>query len=42
MKSITIYTGPHCNFCDAAKRLLTRNNAEYKEKNIATTNGAMD
>ena len=42
MKSITIYTGPLCNFCDAAKRLLTRNNAEYKEINIATTGGAMD
>ena len=42
MKSITIYTGPLCNFCDAAKRLLTRNNVEYKEINIATTDGAMD
>ena len=42
MKSITIYTGPLCNFCDAAKRLLARNNAEYKEINIATTDGAMD
>ena len=42
MKSVTIYTGPHCNFCDAAKRLLARNNAEYKEINIATTDGAMD
>jgi glutaredoxin 3 len=42
MKSVTIYTGPLCNFCDAAKRLLARNNAEYKEINIATTDGAMD
>jgi glutaredoxin 3 len=42
MKSVTIYTGPLCNFCDAAKRLLARNNAEYKEINIATTHGAMD
>ena len=42
MKSVTIYTGPLCNFCDAAKRLLTRNNAEYKEINIATVEGAMD
>jgi glutaredoxin 3 len=42
MKSVTIYTGPLCNFCDAAKRLLVRNNAEYKEINIATTDGAMD
>jgi glutaredoxin 3 len=42
MKSVTIYTGTLCNFCDAAKRLLARNNAEYKEINIATTDGAMD
>ena len=42
MKIITIYTGPLCNFCDAAKRLLTRNNVEYKEINIATVDGAMD
>ena len=42
MKSVTIYTSPLCNFCDAAKRLLARNNAEYKEINIATTDGAMD
>ena len=26
MKSITIYTGPLCNYCDAAKRLFDRNN----------------
>ena len=42
MKNVTIYTGPLCNFCDAAKRLLTRNNVDYKEINIATVDGAMD
>ena len=42
MKSVTIYTGPLCAFCDAAKKLLTRNNVEYKEINIATVDGAMD
>ena len=42
MKNVTIYTGPLCNFCDAAKRLLTRNNITYKEINIATVDGAMD
>ena len=42
MKKITIYTGPLCNYCDAAKRLLTRNNVEYKEISIATVDGAMD
>ena len=31
MKSVTIYTGPLCNYCEAAKRLLTRNNVDYKE-----------
>ena len=42
MKSVTIYTGPLCNFCDAAKKLLARNNIEYNEINIATVDGAMD
>ena len=42
MKDITIYTGPLCNYCDAAKRLLTRNNVPYKEINIATVDGAKD
>ena len=42
MKSVTIYTGPLCNYCEAAKRLLTRNNVDYKEINIATVDGAMD
>jgi len=42
MKSVTIYTGPLCAFCDAAKKLLTRNNAAYKEINIASVDGAMD
>ena len=42
MKSVTIYTGPLCNFCDAAKKLLSRNSVEYKEINIATVDGAMD
>ena len=42
MKSVIIYTGPLCAFCDAAKKLLTRNDVEYKEINIATVDGAMD
>ena len=42
MKSVTIYTGPHCNYCEAAKKLLTRNKVEYEEINIATVDGAMD
>ena len=42
MKNITIYTGPLCGFCDAAKKLLARNKAEYKEIDISTVDGAMD
>tara|TARA_A100000164_G_scaffold367465_1_gene389458 strand:+ start:293 stop:547 length:255 start_codon:yes stop_codon:yes gene_type:complete len=42
MKIITIYTGPHCNYCEAAKRLLARNNAAYNEIDISKVDGAMD
>ena len=42
MKIITIYTGSLCGFCDAAKKLLARNNAEYKEIDISTVDGAME
>ena len=42
MKKITIYTGPLCNFCNAAKKLLDRNNVTYSEINISTIDGAMD
>ena len=42
MKNVTMYSGPACNFCDAAKRLLARNNVQYKEINIATEDGAAD
>ena len=42
MKKITIYTGPLCNYCEAAKRLLTRNNANYNEIDISKVVGAMD
>ncbi|MDC3008267.1 glutaredoxin 3 [Candidatus Pelagibacter sp.] len=42
MKNVTIYTGPYCNYCDAAKRLLTRNNVQYKEINVAEVEGAKD
>ena len=42
MKNVVIYTGPFCNYCDAAKRLLARNNAPFKEIDIATVDGAMD
>ena len=42
MKDITIYTGPFCNYCDAAKRLLTRNNLNYNEIDISTKEGLRD
>ena len=42
MKKITIYTGPKCNYCEAAKRLLTRSNVTYTEIDIAKVEGAMD
>ena len=42
MKKITMYTGPFCNYCEAAKRLLLRNNAKYNEIDISKVDGAMD
>ena len=37
-----MYSGPLCNFCDAAKRLLIRNNLEFKEIDISSGPGLMD
>ena len=42
MKNITVYSGPLCAFCDAAKRLLGRNNLSYKEIDISTDPNLMD
>ena len=42
MKTVTVYMGPRCGYCDAAKRLLTRNDITYKEINIALEEGKMD
>ena len=39
MKIITMYTGPLCNFCEAAKRLFLRNNLKFKEIDISTKDG---
>ena len=36
MKIITMYSGPMCAFCYAAKRLLNRNNLEYKVIDVST------
>ena len=37
-----MYSGPMCAFCDAAKRLLKRNNLEFKEIDISTQDGLRD
>ena len=42
MKKITMYSGPMCNFCDAAKRLLLRNNLEFNEIDVSTKDGLRD
>ena len=42
MKNITMYTGPFCNFCEAAKRLFVRNNLSYKEIDISTKDSLRD
>ena len=42
MKNITMYTGPMCNFCDAAKRLFSRNSLKYKEIDISSKDGLRD
>jgi len=39
MKNITMYSGPLCNFCEAAKRLLVRNNLKFREIDISTKDG---
>ena len=36
MKNITMYSGPMCACCDAAKRLLNRNNLEYKVIDVSS------
>ena len=42
MKNIIMYTGPMCNFCDAAKRLFSRNNLKYKEIDISSKDELKD
>ena len=37
-----MYTGPFCNYCEAAKRLFVRNNAPFSEIDISKVEGAMD
>ena len=42
MKNVTVYMGPTCAFCDAAKRLLTKKNISYKEINVALDEGKLE
>ena len=39
MKNITVYSGPMCGYCDAAKRLLERNNLSYTEIDVSLKDG---
>ncbi len=36
MKKILMYSGPMCNFCEAAKRLLDRNKLQYEVIDISS------
>ena len=42
MKNILIYTGPSCNFCDAAKRLLERNKLKFNEIDVSSGENLRD
>ena len=42
MKTITVYSGPLCNFCEAAKRLLDRNKLKYKVVDISSEESLRD
>ena len=42
MKNILMYSGPMCNFCEAAKRLLDRNNLKYEVIDISNGDGIRD
>ena len=42
MKNIIVYSGPMCPFCDAAKRLLLRNNLKFQEIDVSTQAGLRD
>tara|TARA_B100000941_G_scaffold282244_1_gene250504 strand:- start:713 stop:970 length:258 start_codon:yes stop_codon:yes gene_type:complete len=42
MKKILMYSGPMCNFCEAAKRLLDRNKLNYEVIDISIKEGLRD
>ena len=42
MKNIIVYSGPMCGYCDAAKRLLARNNLEFTDIDVSRKEGLRD
>ena len=42
MKNINVYSGPMCGYCDAAHRLLERNNLEFTDIDVSTKDGLRD
>ena len=42
MKNITVYSGPMCGYCDAAKRLLAKNNLEFTDIDVSAKEGLRD
>ena len=42
MKNIIVYSGPMCGYCDAAKRLLARNNLEFTDIDVSSKEGLRD
>ena len=41
MQKVVIYTGPMCNYCSAAKRLLNKKKVNYTEFDIAVDSSKM-
>ena len=39
MKTVEIYTSPHCGYCHAAKRLLTTKNVSFVEVDVSRDAG---
>ena len=42
MQKVVIYTGPMCNYCSAAKRLLNKKKVTYTEFDIGTDSSKME
>ena len=42
MKNITVYSGPMCGYCDAAKRLLERNKLKFNEIDVSSGENIRD